>query len=542
MRLGHIVPICVDRSLLPNLTMGFAHWVTFSALLAWTRASVLHEVCEEGLENKLLDTNATFEDLGVKFLVGTVQPGSSLTVSSLYPLHLEGEFDEALILVTGTATNSSRELYVNLEPGHEGRGCDIDSGDERGMILLDGKPTASYVQLINSGSIQIEAWVSKDAQVGVEKLSFSVIEPSPRETGFGSPILLDDGSGGDTTTPTPSIAPAKALDLDIGHSTLDSVVLPLSETTEPVPTEAQTPSPAPSMAWTFRPTLTYSPTGTSSPSYSTACNICGNPDEVISKPDESVPVLGLLVSCASLQKWSDDGHISPTTCAQVQGPVQDTCGCQEPEVSAEPSPLMTFPPTSSAYPTVTSSPSYSQTCDLEICPDVGASKSVKVMGLAVSCQSLLDSANRNLVSPQVCEVVTDLVKDGCKCERSSAVSTPLAAAPTSSPTFSGTCEICPGTTDFATVTFDGVEYPCDKLRANGMRKLIDPDDCPTVQALAEENCGCAQASVEQTAVPTNTPTQVAVDRSIEVSSSLPSSTGLVLAMTAVTSSVILLLL
>lgn len=410
----------------------------------------------------------------------------NLTESALYPLHIMGDFDEAMIRVHAL----NKEFLVNLEPGHAGVECrSMNKGNHDATIWLSTKPSASYVQLLSLGTVTIDIWVTVNATIlGYDRYSFKVV-PDDEELVLVSELRENAGNvvinsvvvpADDIPTPSPSAH----LNGTLTTPMLDSVVLPSENTpTEGMPSPSQSPF---YTGVTFLPTRTSLPTSTSSPTYREPCVLCGDPSARVTNPGAVASIMELKVSCGVLQSWADENSLSQNTCSQALSSVAENCACQP---SPAPSIVLTFPPTSTMLPTITSSPSYSTKCILDVdsqCFDAHAS--VNMLGLAYPCKLIVEQGIQGYLSPDTCSVARKAFERGdCTCApTASPVRVPTI---TSIPSYTEQCEVCVGDDAITVEVFEEV-FTCGGLRAFAESRLIAPNVCSEAQRIAKLECGC----------------------------------------------------
>lgn len=155
---------------------------------------------------------------------------------------------------------------------------------------------------------------------------------------------------------------------------------------------------------------------------SSACNICGTENQVITLPTNEINIAGVdetpvLESCIAYQTSVTESNVSDEECAMIQATLGD-CGCA-PEGSAEVP--TTFAPTVSPAPTVTAQPTNPEPACL-ICGQEGMrvgnpDATVEIFGVPATCGGLEFENTRNydLAPPEICEIVMTAVMAGCEC-------------------------------------------------------------------------------------------------------------------------------
>jgi hypothetical protein len=161
---------------------------------------------------------------------------------------------------------------------------------------------------------------------------------------------------------------------------------------------------------TLEPTVTAYPTITDSPTYSSTCSLhCS-----VSNESTTVNILGLIYNCKAFMEEAAKGLFSPALCQEAAPAVERDCGC----VPAA-GPVTTFAPSASAYPTITSPPSYNgPKCNLCV-EDTRAT--IVFSNKAYTCGELLRFASKGLIPPDMCADAASLAQQTCGCGNSTQI-------------------------------------------------------------------------------------------------------------------------
>jgi hypothetical protein len=503
--------------------------LSLAMMLPLAHGGLLKQLCVGEAASSFPDLSLS--NLGLVFQMdhANVSAVKNLTESALYPLHLVGDYEEAMIHVH--APNNA--FLVNLEPGHSGEECRfLNKGNHDATIWLSSKPSASYVQLMSLGNVTVDVWATVNTTIlGYDRYSFEVY-PDEEELAIVAELRETEGSvvvdgvalPAEVAIPTP--APSKHLNHSVvlpagsitafapspstpHNTTLTNTTI---ESVEETPSTSPSHSPSPTnTAVTFPPTRTSSPTVTSSPTHSETCILCGDPSAKVTDLDALVSIMGLKVSCGVLQSWADDKLLSPETCSAALTSVAKNCACQPGGVSPAPSIVLTFPPTTTMVPTTTPAPSYSTKCTFDVdsqCFDANAS--INMLGLKYPCKMIVADGNRGRLSPETCAVAQEAFARGdCACSPTRSPSSSPVPTVTPLPTYSESCVVCVGDDDL-TVQVHDEQFSCGELRTYGASRLIDAAVCAEFQRIAELGCACPiPVEAAETSSPTSTPKAIA---------------------------------
>lgn len=199
--------------------------------------------------------------------------------------------------------------------------------------------------------------------------------------------------------------------------------------------EANSPSTAPPL--TFTPTITANPTTTPSPTYAEKCLVCGGDTSLfVTKAMADVTVDGMVLSCGELEEAGSSGIIPPRVCMEAMLAAEEVCGCA-PAPSPDGAPTIipsTLEPTTTAYPTVTSSPTYSEKCFVcgdDEAPEVtnnnnnNADGSITIGGTVWSCSTVQELGAAGYLPPgAVCASIQKQAKVSCACSSNNSRTSP----------------------------------------------------------------------------------------------------------------------
>ena len=146
----------------------------------------------------------------------------------------------------------------------------------------------------------------------------------------------------------------------------------------------ETSSPAPSVlsppttVETYAPTVSNFPTITALPKFEEICFVCREGSRV-ANPNQTVDFSDRVFTCEGIETAGSKGLIAPDECCDYSKTLRDGCECDEshetdmpsksPSLSASPTMIATFAPTSSSEPTIPNAPKFSQKC--HACGDEG---------------------------------------------------------------------------------------------------------------------------------------------------------------------------
>jgi hypothetical protein len=279
---------------------------------------------------------------------------------------------------------------------------------------------------------------------------------------------------------------------------------------------------------TLEPTYaTPYPTVTAYPTYAEKCHVCGEGNH-ITDPDALVEIGSIAEKCGDLELDGLDGYIPPEACSKIQSLAQASCGCAPIKDLPSPSALSeqsTYLPTVTPFPTMTSEPSFSGSCN--VCFEEGfrikhPENIVTVADVRLTCKELQILADKNLIPFEMCDKAQTVAMLACECEKSEnniPVPAPLSPRqyqmgssitlrptvtpePTVSfaPSYNERCRICHDndsvvTNVDATIVVDGLEITCGQLFETDLLQMIPPVMCPQARVVAMESCGCSAAAV-----------------------------------------------
>jgi hypothetical protein len=218
-------------------------------------------------------------------------------------------------------------------------------------------------------------------------------------------------------------------------------------------------SPVASPVVTFEPTITAYPTTTASPTYAEKCLVCGDRSLKVTNEKTVVTVDGMVLNCGELEKAGATGIMPPRVCPEAMQAAEDSCGCAG-APSGAPTTLSTLEPTTTAYPTITNSPSYSEKC--EVCGNAifhvtNRDAWITIGGIAWSCQTVEEFGATGNLPPDMCSMVQKKAAISCACApvaleanaRVAAPQLPLSSSPMIAPPTSRTAS--PTTSSSATI-------------------------------------------------------------------------------------------
>lgn len=192
---------------------------------------------------------------------------------------------------------------------------------------------------------------------------------------------------------------------------------------------------------------------------------------------------------------------------------------------------VTLEPTTSEVPTITSSPTFIEKCNVCDTNDQTVAyrnRSISFKGIITSCGEIEDAGLDGFLEPSLCQYAKDVVKQsGCKCllpreikELMDSTIIPsvapttfsllptttiittfeptVSALPTytSSPTFHDKCYVCNDTDSRVTKpdeiikTFSGI-FRCNEIESAGLDRFLSTTECDFfTQQILDSNCGC----------------------------------------------------
>jgi hypothetical protein len=277
------------------------------------------------------------------------------------------------------------------------------------------------------------------------------------------------------------------------------------------------PNLAPSVLKTLSPTLTPFPTHTSSPTYESACYVCGGENIVTTNHDFVVSLDNTAITCKELEEIGLERSIPPNICPAAKKQALLSCGCTRIEDR-----------------TPTMLPTYSEKC--HVCGisnmEVTHNKTlVLVQDQVLNCEELWEAGRWGLMPPEFCDEAKRMAAEFCGCVVSKSVSTPTSLSTmsptitpqptvTSMPTYQEKCDICgnygndasnneardnptdstrnvrnkDGDTSSSPKTgvieYDGIIWDCNILQDLGESGSISPKLCLVFQEKAPANCPC----------------------------------------------------
>lgn len=268
----------------------------------------------------------------------------------------------------------------------------------------------------------------------------------------------------------------------------------------------------PSSLKTLAPTITPFPTQTNTPTYESACYVCGEASIATTNHDVIVALEDNAITCKELEEVGLEHNIPPAVCPKAQKAALLSCGCTRIE---ERSPTML--------------PTYKDKC--HICGSnemtVTHNKTlVLVQDQILNCEELWEAGTWGLLPPQFCDEAKQRAAEFCGCQVSTSVTAPASLSTisptvtpqptiTSRPTYQEKCNICSddaskndGSDNPADSTrnvrnndgddslmngvleYDGILWDCNVLQELGDSGSISPQLCLVFQEKAKVSCPC----------------------------------------------------
>jgi hypothetical protein len=263
---------------------------------------------------------------------------------------------------------------------------------------------------------------------------------------------------------------------------------------------------------TLVPTVTPFPTVTSTPTFSTPCDLCPA-GSFVTKRNALVTLDDLLLSCDELEEAAFERMISPSLCPLAKQKADAACGCEKPASGDTPAraPARTFRPTITFQPTVTATPTYQFGCS--VCGStsrrvLALDKVVRVADMMLTCRDLEEAGREASIPPTICPQAQSVATQECNCGAAALTFTPTTSpAPTRTPAPSHFrhCQVCePGwkvSNHAELVMIAGYALTCTELESFGATGHLAPDLCSEAQQQALQNCMCSPGTVEDDKLP-----------------------------------------
>jgi hypothetical protein len=241
----------------------------------------------------------------------------------------------------------------------------------------------------------------------------------------------------------------------------------------------------------FEPTKSPAPSTTPYPSFSEKCHVCNNDEEQhVTAVDQIVNVNGAIGTCLDLEQQGSQGFIHPSLCADAQQIASTICECSNENI---PTNVQTLTPTTTPYPTVSFSPTYTDACYICVKPNHIATLPdaiIKINNFALTCNELQQAGLQYSIPPHICPAAQSQALLSCGCSE-------VASSPSIVPSYNEQCYVCSDDKLVShpkeLILLDDQILNCEELAEAGRWGLIPPQLCDEAMNMASEFCGCIDA-------------------------------------------------